>query len=342
MIDVEMLRPTADEMLSGISATDAMKQRVLFRANVVERLPAVTSEMLGGLSSTPALRHRILVRAERLSNAKQPVSVETPARAKRPVLSRLTPAIGMMAVLALMIGLGVNYGRQNVLAPVDPLTAQTDLGSFMAGGDGTYSGTVPEFRSLYVGEGANPPVIGVNGRFYQMLSIPVSDTALGDPIAEIQSFTDEPSLASTVGVVSNVAQAGAQVYSVSGISSKTACIAEVDGKLRLFQRIGYASESIVGGEQFEDTLDVNGKVTALELSSVGIITDENDANELIYMLSEFASYQGSDLSGSSQALTIYLRNGLSLQLMVQDDILSGCGSWSCPEFFESFEAFLNK
>lgn len=339
MIDVEMLRPTADEMLSGISAGDAMKRRLLFKATAVDQLPQVADEMLGGLHATPALRHRILVGAERAERARtKPIVKE--AREKRPGMARLTPAMGMALVLSLMIGLGAYYGNQ-VALPIpgaEPMQ-QGNLATYGMGGTTGVQG-VPQFRSLFEGEGANPPIIGMNGRYFRMLSVPVPKASIGTQVSEINEFTDEPALASTVGTVSNVVQAGAQVFAVDGISSKTAVIAEVDGVPRLFQRVGYASGTIVGRELFEDTLDVNGQVTALELSGVGIITDEVKANELIYMLSEFAAYHGTDLPDSDQALTIYLDGGLSLQLLVQGDVLSGCGAWSCPEFFEMFEEYL--
>ena len=41
------------------------------------------------------------------------------------------------------------------------------------------------------------------------------------------------------------------------------------------------------------------------------------------------------MSGSG-SLHIGLTNGLTLQLLVGDDTVSACGTWSCPEFFESF------
>lgn len=342
MIDVEMLRPTADELLSGLSAGEAMKQRLLFTAKAVERLPQIADEMLDGLNATPALRHRILVAVERKERTRSTASV---ARGTdRPKYARFTPAIGMALVLTLMIGLGASYGvpPMTTALPGASPTAQSDFNAGMAG-DGTVASTdgVPQFRSLYaVGEGANPPLIGINGRFYRMLNVHVPDSILGTQLSEIAEYTDEPSLTASVGTVSNIAKAGTRIYAVDGLSSKTACIAEVDGTLRLFQRVGYASASLVGNELFQDTLDVGGKVTALELSGVGVITDEEEANELMYLLAEFAAFHSNDSGNGSQALTIYLDNGLSLQLMVQGDILSGCGSWTCPEFFESFQTTL--
>lgn len=344
MINVEMLRPTADEMLSGLSADEAMKQRILMKVDGVQKLPEVAGEMLGGLTASPALRHRILVDAERKQRVEKPIFALNPkpeTKTRRVSLARFTPAVGMALVLALMIGLGMQGAVPLGPNTPDSYTAQNDFPSYMAGSGGGDS-TVPQFRSLYAGEGANPPMIGINGRFYRMLTVPVPSNVLGSQVSEIHEVTDEPALAKTVGTMSNVVAAGTPVYAVDGISHKTACIAEVDGSYRLFQRVGYASGTILGNEQIDDTLDVGGKVTALELSGVGIITDEAVANNLIYSLSEFATYYGNDLSETGQALTIYLRNGLSLQLMVDGDILSGCGAWYCAEFFQAFNEALGE
>lgn len=334
MIDVEMLRPTADEMLSGLSAGKAMHQKIRFQAEAVDRLPEIAAEMLGGLTATPAMRHRILVATARKKEAQIPVR-STPAK-RRPALVRYTPAAAMAVVMAVMVGLGVFYGGKP-LAPIGSPTINSGMSTYQAG-QASVTG-VPEYRSLFAGvDSANPPLICVNGRYYRMLTspAPVSRTLAGTTIAEVQTFTDEPSLAGSVGVVSNVAQVGTMVYAVDGLSQKTACLAEVDGVLRLFQRVGYASETIVGNEMFEDTLAVNGQVAMLELSGEGVIQDEKTANELIYMLSEFAIFHSPEIAGGDQALTIYLKNGLSLQLMVEGDVFGGCGAWACPEFFQMF------
>lgn len=339
MIDIEMLRPTADEMLSGLVADQTLKMRMLFRASAINNFSSVADEMIGGLSATPALRHRILLEADRSFAQKQ--GVIKPG--KWPSLARFAPAAGMAVVLAFMVGLGANYARnpEGVLSPTGAPAAQTaDFVSYRAGSDGTQS-SVPGYRSLFAGEGANPPLVGIHGRYYRMLEGSVPSGVLGTAIAEVQDYTEEPSLAATVGVVSNVVQEGTQVYGVDGISTKTACIAEVDGVPRLFQRIGYASATFIGNEMFMDTFDVQGQVAALELSGVGVITDEQAANDLMYTLNEFASYQGSDVAESGQALTVYLTNGLSMQLTVQDNALGGCGVWTCPEFFEAFNEALS-
>jgi len=338
MIDVEMLRPTADEMLSGLSAGEAMRKRLLFRAEAIHSLPEIADEMLGGLTVNPALRHRILVKAHRHSAALEP-SRPAPVRRLNPAFKRLTPAAAMAAVLVLMIGLGAFYGSEAPAFPVPGATQDMDI---RAAGTQPGESGAPQFRPLLAGEGANPPLIGVNGRYYRMLNspAPVPSALIDSVITDVTVFSEEPSLMSKVGIVSNIVPVGANVYSIRDISSKTLCAAEVEGVMRLFQRVSYASMGALENEFFDDTLNISGMVAALELSGVGVITDDVDANDLIFLLSENAIYTGGELSESGQALTIYLQNGLSLQLLVQDDVLGGCGTWVCPEFFSEFEAAL--
>lgn len=337
MIDAENLRGVADEMLSGMSADDAMKSRIQFRASVMDRLPAISGEMLSGLHATAALRHRILVASARRERSLMAPVLRVSTASKRPSWTRAVPAMAMGLALTLMISLGAMY--KNGLTPTTQSAGnEAGISTYMAG---AATGTnVPQYRTLYAGtDSVTPPIVLFNNRYYRMLNSPASvpqSLLSGIMIAEVQTYTAEPTLAASVGVVSNVAQAGAKVYAVNGLSQKTACVVEVDGALRLFQRVGYASEALVGKEMFSDTLDIYGQVATLELSGVGIITDESKANEIIAMLAEFATYHSDEIAETGQALTIYLKNGLSLQLIVDGDVLSGCGAWECPGFQKAF------
>jgi hypothetical protein len=242
----------------------------------------------------------------------------------------------MVFAMALMVWFGYLYGGETNPALPAP---QIDSGirTYAAGG----TGEIPQYHSLFAGEGVNPPLVAINGRFYRMLKEPASLSASlreEQQFTSVSFFTDEPSLADPVGVISNIAQEGAPVYAVRGISFQTVCAVEVNGALRLFQRVGYANSAMVGNEMFEDTFGVQGMVQSLELSGVGVIDDPSAANELIYMLYEYAEFHSSEMKAGDQLLTVRLNNGLALQLTVQDDLLSGCGVWACPEFFELFHA----
>ena len=320
MMEVDSLRRTADEMLSGVTAGEDMKRRIQFAARGVEALPEVAGEMLAGIEKTPALRHRILLAYDRRRRSMRRME---PARVARLTFGRLAPALSMALAFVMLLGVGIFGGSSQ---PADG---------------------VPEFMSLFAGEDANPPLLCINGRYYRMMSAQTSVPAslLDSPLAEVQSYSAGSALTNPAGIASNTVAAGTQIYSITGLSSKTAVAAEVDGVTRLFQRVSYAGSSTLGSEMFQDTMDVLGQVAALELSGVGVVTDESAANEvLMYMLSEFASFTGADtdLGAAQQSLTIYLSNGLALQLMVDGDVFSACGSWSCEGFTDTFRAEMAK
>ena len=73
----------------------------------------------------------------------------------------------------------------------------------------------------------------------------------------------------------------------------------------------------------------------MELDGVGMVDSVEDAQSLMQTLLDTSDYQSTSMSGSG-SLKIGLSNGLTLQLLVGDDAVSACGTWSCPDFFEAF------
>lgn len=341
MIPVESLRPVADEMLSGLKAGDRIRQRALFRASMMEKLPEATGQMLQGVQANAALKHRILIATERRGGQR------AAAFASKKVARRLAPAMSMALVLMLMIVIGMQYADP-MGTPGVQVQQQANMNSFAAGdlnfGVLQVSG-VPQYRSLFANlSSGDPALISVNGRYYQMLNSPVSvpegllDTKHGD----IQPSSDDISMADRLGVVSNVVSDGEVIYSLKGYSTRTLIAAKVNGSMRLFQRVGYAAKSLAGsGETFADTLAIQGNVIALELSGVGIISDTGTCNTLINTLLSKAVWYGDTVPTGQQALTIYLRDNLSVQLHVSGDVVAACGAWACPDFFEAFQAALD-
>ena len=184
------------------------------------------------------------------------------------------------------------------------------------------------------GSGANFPLIGLNGRYYRMLEIEnVSGGVLGGMLGQITTYTTEPSLAGG-GVVSNIVPEGTGVYAVNGMD-QALIAAQVNGKLRVFQRVSYSGSSIVGSERLADTLRCSGRVTAMELGGVGTVSGQN-ARELTDLLLSGAVYQGAACAETGQNLLIYLDNGLVLQMSVKGERLSACGTWACPDFLTVF------
>ena len=183
------------------------------------------------------------------------------------------------------------------------------------------------------------PLIGVNGSYYRMMTSPrsVSSSLLGTSLGTIAEYTTEPSLSGTNVMLSNKAAVGTEVYGISGMSS-TFVAAEVDGQMRLFQRVSFNGNALKGSETLADVMQLSGHVASIELSGVGTITDTSVCADLISLLLNDATYESSGSLSAKQSLLIELDNGLVYQFTVKNDKIASCGTWSCPEFFEAFEA----
>lgn len=318
----------------------------------LDHLGPIADEMLGGLHADEAMRLRIR-RAAADGHA-----------AKRSSAARLVPALCCAALALVCVGAaGLRLSGQND-APATLAkrsTPQTVSIETIAAGDGAgieNSVKVADLSAaakVRAGEAASRheplfaygegdiPLLAVGGAVYRLLVTPqdIGGALLGGGIGSVSTYTDEPSLASADAMsagLSNVAAEGAAIYRVNGLDEATAVAAEVDGRMRLFQRVSYAGRG-PGGQGLEDTFGVRGQVKEVTLSGVGTLTGEK-ANEVIGVLLDQAVLKTADATARSQFLTVTLESGLKLQLGVSGDTLCGCGGWSCPEFFEAFEAAL--
>lgn len=305
----------------------------------LEQLPEIANESLGGLTAGQHLKLRI----EKAAANPAPKTDHRRAAA-------WIPAVCCALVVAIALGFGISALRRPA---VDPglITTQAagksgagiergllDLGN----GDVTVrqSGEVPSYRSLWAkGDNGNFPLIGLNGKYYRMMTSPasVNSSALGSSLGTIAEFTTEPALSGTDVILSNTVTLGSDIYEISGMGS-TMVAAQVDGVYRVFQRVGFNGGALRGSEGLADTLQIAGHITAMELSNVGVITNSAVCEELFDTLVSNASYDSSGSVSAKQSLLITLDNDLTVQLAIKNDKLSACGSWSCPEFFEAFEA----
>jgi hypothetical protein len=330
-------------MLSALHAGERIRSRALFNASLMERVPESARQLLDGVRADSVLRHRILTGAYRSrgvgARAFGRAGGYVAARRFAPVLS-----VAMGLILVAVIGLQL-YDFNAPPAAIDiPDNPALSMQSFSSGDLSTGSlklaGGVPQYRPLLMRTSTgDPALLSVNGRYYQMLGAPsqLADDMLGQKHGDVQPLTADISLADRIGVLSNVVPVDEIVYAVGDYSTRTMVAAKVGGVMRVFQRIGYATKSLVGSETFRDTLDVSGRVTALELSGVGVITDGEQANRIFEMLvGEAVPWSGESIPEAGQSLTIHIDGGLSLQVGVSGDLVQACGSWACPEFFEAF------
>lgn len=301
----------------------------------LEQLPEITDKALGGLTAGQNLKLRI----EKAAVNPQPQRRRTPA---------WVPALCCAMVLAIALGvalpqLNTQPGQQLITSQAAGApTAGTERGLLDLNNDVTIrkSSSVPDYRSIWAsGNGGSFPLIGIEGKYYRMLTSPhsVSSSLLGSSLGTVAEFTTEPSLSGTDVILSNVAAQNSEVYAISGMDG-TLVAAQVDGEYRLFQRVGFNGSALRGSESLADTLQIAGHITSMELSDVGTISDASTCESLFATLTSAASYESSGSISGKQSLLISLDNGLTVQLSVKNDKLSACGTWSCPEFFEAFSA----
>ncbi|MBQ9265254.1 MAG: hypothetical protein IJ189_13740 [Clostridia bacterium] len=203
------------------------------------------------------------------------------------------------------------------------------------------SSSNPSYRSIWAkASGGNFPLVGVDGRYYRMLTNPtsVSGSLLGGALGSVGTYTSEPALAGRSGIVSNTVAEGETVYAVSGMNNAMVA-ANVNGQMRVFQRVSFGDSALVGGEKLADTLKANGPV-ALELSGVGTVNDAAAASRLVNILTSNASFLRAGGSETNQSLLIQLQNGIVLQMAVNGERVIACGTWACPEFFDAFQEAL--
>ncbi|MBR6571674.1 MAG: hypothetical protein IKK75_14595 [Clostridia bacterium] len=161
----------------------------------------------------------------------------------------------------------------------------------------------------------------------------MSQSLLGAELGAVSEFNVEPALASS-GIVSNIIACGESIYAV-GDRSGALIAANVDGNMRLFQRVSYAGTAIIASETLEDTLCSPDDVLWIDIAGIGRVDDPQTARSLMATLLELADYKSTAFS-SGASMQIGLTNGLVLQLMAGEDSVSACGVWSCPDFFEEF------
>lgn len=301
-------------------------------------LPATAGKVFEGLEATPFLKARIdrAVNEQKTGKVRFTLPKWAPAMCCAALVLVITMAFAPLEhqpstlIKSSMLG-------DPTAPPVSLLTA--DLGN----NNITISANAskPGYRNLWTSvKNGSFPLIGINGKYYRMLTTPktVNSSLLGSQIAAVNEFTTEPSLSGTDVVLSNTVASGCAVYSLRSVADSTLVAAEVDGKMRLFQRVSFNGNALRGSERLADTLAISGKVVSLELSGVGTVTNPSDCDALLSLLMSNASYTSSGSLSSNQALLLELNNGLVLQMTVKGDRLAGCGVWSCPEFFEEFES----
>lgn len=305
---------------------------------VLNQLPEVVDRQLGGLEADARLLARIKINAAEGEKQRYRTG------------PRFQVVLAACCALVLCIGgvcWAMNPGETSLLPanennPIDSYAAGSTVittappavgdlpeGAITMSGAGARSGS-----SLFAtGQGNSFPLITVGGATYRMLTYPdgISSALLGSELGLVNEFNLEPALGSG-DIVSNAANPGAPVYAISGMKGAMVA-ANVGGSLRVFQRVSYSGTATIGGESLGDTLCKPSHVRWISLN--GTTVSGAQAQELMQILLDDADFHSTGTSGKG-SLQIGMDNGLTLQLLVGDDTVSACGTWSCPGFFEAF------
>lgn len=305
----------------------------------LENLPQIADRQLGGLEATP----KILAKAKL-----QAADMCTSHRSRM----MLRPVLAVCAAVVLCVGAAVVLtdndtplsapAQVNVLdshsagTQVLPTEVPRALSDVPSGAISMSAGIRRSGDTLFADYGSAAfPLISLKDATYRLLTSPdaISTALLGEQMGTVSEFNLEPALGSS-GVVSNAVACGEGVYAVSGMDGALVA-ANLNGAMRVFQRVSYAGAAIIGSETLADTLCAAGDAKWIEVSGIGRVDDPAVVNELMHTLLELSDYQGTGMSGSA-SMRIGLNNGLTLQLLAGEDTISACGTWSCPDFFEAF------
>lgn len=309
----------------------------------LRNLPETVNTSLAGLTAGTELNNRIqmAVRDSRASRQKNAFPVRRFVSVAGVCAAAVALCVGLSSLLTQPAA--VPLIQSSPLGSDLPAATEQMLRGDLSSNDVSISQkqSVPSYRNLWSSssDGSTFPLIGVNGSYYRMMTSPrsVSASLLGSSLGSIAEYTTEPSLSGTNVILSNKAAFGTEVYGISGMSG-TFVAAEVDGQMRLFQRVSFNGNALKGAETLSDVMQLSGHVASIELSGVGTVSDATVCADLLSTLLSSATYESSGSLSAKQSLLIELDNGLVYQFTVKNDKLAACGTWSCPEFFEAFEA----
>ena len=305
----------------------------------LETLPQIAERQLGGLEATPVILAKAKLEAAEMRSSRRGGMILKPVLA---VCAALVLCVGAVAAFVSDDAPIVSPIPANVLdshsagMQTTPTEEPRILSNVPSGAISMSAGMRRSGDTLFADLGsATFPLITLDGATYRLLSSPdaISSALLGDAMGTVSEFNLEPALGSG-GVVSNAVACGESVYAISGMDGALVA-AQVDGALRVFQRVSYAGNAIIGSETLADTLCAPSEAAWIEVSGMGRVDDKQQVQELMNTLLDYADYTGTSLSGSI-SMRIGLSNGLTLQLLAGEDTVSACGTWSCPDFFEAF------
>lgn len=321
-----------------------------------EELKQVTDAVLNGLTATNDLKAKIVYAA-----AQQKTK---PVKESGSSLLRFVPVI--CCCLAVVVCLSALIPQmRNATTETTILPAITDM---PAGNIHTENGGTPRTGTLISSEGrgvssgrgvagifsdkvpnqednqeeaaSEPKVIVLDGRFYRLLDGLFDSDRLGisSTIATI-SLCDSYLNLSDAKSGSTFLKEGTEIHSLDGMNGAFVA-AEYGEGVCVFQRISLEQHGLLNDEKIQDILPNLSHAVSLELAGKGTITNPDDIRNLMALLCDNATAESNNPLNTGEYMILHLDNGLMYQFTLNQQRISFCGTWLCPEFMELLESLL--
>lgn len=323
-----------------------------------EELKQVTESVLANLTATEEMRSKIVYAAaqQKIGHAKDK---------KASGLLRFVPTV--CCCLALLVCVSVLIPKaNNVIDQQSLLPAITDMpagninpendnhsrsGTELSsegrkvvagiGEQGIFCDTVPGQNVKTDFDASEPQIVVLDGCIYRLIDHLFSPEQLKlSSTAGILSVRDSFSSLSEGNISgSTFLNADTEVYFVDGMNHAFVA-AEYQGNMCVFQRVSLNHHGLLNNESIESILPDASHVISLEIPEKGSITDSDIIHQLISILSENAIPESNDSLNSGEFMILNLDNGLQYQFTLNQQRVSFCGTWLCPEFIGDLEKYL--
>lgn len=323
-----------------------------------EELKQVTDSVLSGLTATNELKAKILYAA-----AKQKTE---PGKESGHSFLRFVPAICCCLALVVCLSVLIPQMRnmttnQDTLLPAitdmpagnfspdskDTLRTGTQLSSegrkVTAGtsNPGIFCDNAPG-QDANTNKGASEPqIVVLDGCFYRLLNDVFSpeQLKLSSEIGTISVCGSYSVLTEGTKAGSSFLKEGTKVYRLDGMNGAFVA-ARVEDHLYVFQRVSIDQQGLLSDETLKDILPDVTHIVGIEIEGKGSVTNIDDIKNLMDLLTQNAIAESNGPLNRGEYLILKLDNGLRYQITINQQRLSLCGTWLCPEFIESLENLL--
>ena len=310
-----------------------------------EELKQVTDSVLSGLIATEELKSKIVYSA-----AQQKIK---PEKVKNSGFLRFVPALCCCLALIVCLCSLVPQMKSVTAKPDDFLPAITDrpAGNISPENEGNLrNGTElsPEGRKVTSETGKQgifsdtvPEIVVLDGCFYQLINdvFNAEQLKLSTRIGKVDVFDTFSTLSGGEKAGSTFLKEGTEVYSLDGMNH--AFVATEDqGNIYVFQRVALEQHGLLANEKIQDVLPDPTHIVSMDLQEKGTITDCDTIGVMMDLLCKNAVSESNNPLNRGEYLILHLDNGLSYQMTVNQQRISFCGTWLCPEFTDMLDNHL--